>query len=702
MRRHTAMGVAGAWDQGLTAATLPPPPGGDLVPPADGSSPEEFVTLVAGATLCISAPDGGIRPDSLEGVYHRDVRLVSALALTVDGSAPPLAAASREGADRSHRVQTLATDAHQSPTALLRCRREVGVDVTESYTVEVYAGALEGVELRLDLASDFADLLVRNHALVAPPPADYARDDGLRADGERFGVAIAALGPAPRVEDGALVWTVDAAPGRPWSAGVRFSPRDRGERVETDGGQALRSPLRVIAVAEPWRASVTSALADLDGLRIDAPDLGLSYLGAGAPWYMALFGRDTLLTGWSSLIAGTGLALDVLEALARYQGRGHDARTLEQPGKILHELRTGGSGVFELESGRAYYGTVDASPLFVMLLAEVARFGGDPRRVAALLPAARAAVAWCVDFGDLDGDGYVEYAADPKGLTNQGWKDSRDAMVHADGSLAPAPIAPAEVQGYLHGAYLALAQLEERLGDAARAPALRQRAAALRTAFARDFWLPEHDLIAMALDADKRPLAVANSNMAHCLWTGLVEGGTAGAVAARLGAGDLTASWGLRTLGSREVAYNPLGYHLGSIWPHDTAIAAAGLARVGDRAGALRLSEGLLAAAAHFDGRLPELFGGIDAADLPFPVPYPVACSPQAWSAAAPLLLLRTALGLDPDVGAGVVRLDPFLPEGVELHVAGIPLGGGALELRARGRHAEVLAAPPGLRVELA
>lgn len=702
------------------------------MPPADGGSPDEPVTLVAGATMCISSPDGGIRPDSREGIYHRDVRLVSALALTVDGSAPPLAAAAREGANRSHRIHTLATDAHESPTAVLRCRRDVGVDVTDTYTVEVYAGVLHGVELRLELASDFSDLLARKYALAAPPPTAYARGGGgLAADAERFGVVIAPTGPAPRVEDGALVWTVDAAPGRPWRAGVRVQPRDGGEpvavrrgpaaldrdepvapdggrtasdgeRQEAGGGQALRSPLRVAAVAEAWPATTASALADLDGLRISAPDLGLSYLGAGAPWFMALFGRDTLLTGWSSLIAGTDLALDVLEALAAHQGRSHDARTLEQPGRILHELRTGGSGVFGLESGRAYYGTADASPLFVMLLAEVARFGGDPRRVTALLPAARAAVAWCVDFGDLDGDGYVEYAADPKGLANQGWKDSGDAMVHADGSLAPAPIALAEVQGYLHGAYLALAELEQRSGEPERAPALRQRAGALRSAFLRDFWLPEHDLVAMALDADKRPLVVASSNMAHCLWTGLVDGERARTLAARLGAADLATSWGLRTLGSGEVAYNPLGYHLGSIWPHDTAIAAAGLARAGDRAGALRLTEGLLAAARHFDWRLPELFGGLDAGDLPFPVPYPVACSPQAWSAAAPLLLLRTALGLEPDVGAGVVRIDPNLGEGVELHVAGIPLGGGTLELRARGRHAEVLAAPPGLRVEVA
>jgi glycogen debranching enzyme len=651
--------------------------------------------------VSVARRSGAIRADGFEGIYHRDIRLVSRFALTVDDAEPPLAAAARSGAAAADRVHVLASDASGSPTALLRCRRTVGAAVREDWTVTVYEGEPQHRRLRLHLESDLADLLKQRYAVNIQPPLDYHRVDAgaLSADGERFGVLITFTGSPPRVEDGVLVWDVDAEPGRPWTAGVTFSPREGGRAVPQPADPSVPAPrLRVASAATRWQAATASSLADLDGLRVAVPDLGLSYLGAGAPWFLALFGRDTLLTGWSSLIGGAALGLSSLEALARYQGREHDERTLEQPGRILHELRTGGASVFGLPPGRPYYGTVDASPLFVLLLDEVLRWGADRERVTALLPAARAALEWCVEHGDLDGDGYVEYQSDPRGLGNQGWKDSGDSMVHADGSQAPAPIALAEVQAYLFGAYRALASLEERVGDPARAPALRASAEKLRAAFAADFWLPESGVVAMALDAGKRPLAVASSNMGHCLWTGLLDDDIAGLVADRLAAPDLMAAWGLRTLGSGEATYGPLSYHRGSIWPHDTAIAAAGLMRYGHVTPALRLAEGLLAAAERFGWRLPELFGGLDAAEVPYPVPYPVACSPQAWSAAAPLLLLRTVLRLEPDVPAGRVALAPVLPGDVELAVS-IPLAGDTLSLRVRGTTFEVLACPDGIDI---
>ncbi|MBA2529641.1 MAG: amylo-alpha-1,6-glucosidase, partial [Euzebyales bacterium] len=337
----------------------------------------------------------------------------------------------------------------------------------------------------------------------------------------------------------------------------------------------------------------------------------------------------------------------------------------------------------------------------VMLLAAVHRWGAADDDVRALLPAARAAVRWCVEHGDLDGDGFVEYRADLKGLANQGWKDSGDAMVHADGSLAPGPVAPVEVQAYLYGAYVGLAQLEQRLGQPAAADGLLERAERLRASFARHFWLPTEGLVAMALDGDKRPLVVASSNIGHCLWTGLLDGDAAEAACARLAAPDLATAWGVRTLGRGERAYNPLGYHLGTVWPHDSAIAAAGLMRAGHPQAASRVTAGLLEACEAFGWRLPELFAGLDAGEVPFPVPYPVACSPQAWSAAAPLLLLRTALRLDPDVPAGSVTVAPVLPDDVELTVTGIRLGDADLDLRVRGSDVQVLGAPSGLDVKV-
>lgn len=674
---------------------------------------------MAGATLCIAARSGAIRPDGVEGLYHRDVRVLSRFLLTIDGTAPPLLAGTREGASRGHRVHVLAADPHDSPTAVLICQRSVGTAMHERWTVEVYDGKLDGVELCLALESDHANLLARKHN-VTPTVARSWQHDGpaLYADGGTFGVQVEPSGPS-RIEGGMLTWLIDASPGKPWTAGVRIHPRkDRRPVTESLGSSAERAgvssdgqapsgkpvlggkpALRVESPATHWARSTASALADISGLRIRVPDLGLSYIGAGAPWYMALFGRDTLLTAWSALIAGTEVALDVLEVLARYQGRRHDPTTLEQPGRILHEMRTGGASTFGLPPGQPYYGTVDASPLFVMLLGEVSRWGAQPERVAALLPAARRALEWCVTLGDLDGDGFVEYESDEGGLVNQGWKDSADSLVHADGSVASTPIALAEVQAYVWGAFRALADLEERFGDAGRGPGLRKQAADLRAAFQRAFWVPERGLVAMALDGGKRPLAVASSNMAHCLWSGLLDDWMGEAVAQRLMQPDLNATWGLRTLGSQERAYNPLGYHLGTVWPHDTGLAIAGLVRYGEVAGAVRLTQGLLTAAEHFGWRLPELFGGMDRTQVPYPVSYPVACSPQAWSAAAPLLLLRSMLRLNPDVPSGMVRVAPVLPPDVELRVHNIPLGTGSLDLHVQGTEVEVLDQPEGLEV---
>jgi glycogen debranching enzyme len=529
---------------------------------------------------------------------------------------------------------------------------------------------------------------------------EWTVHEDLRAQGEAFGIRVRA--PEGTVSAGSggcgvVTFTVDAEPGRTWCGTIEFVPVSA--RDEGRPGPAVPAATLGVQGTPAWQASVASALDDLRALHVDVPALDLRYLAAGAPWFMALFGRDTLLSSWEGLIAGSDVSLDVLRSLARYQGVSFDGGTGEQPGRILHELRTGGAEVFGVASGRPYYGTVDASPLFVMLLAEAHRWGADDDAVRALLPAARAALDWCAEHGDVDGDGFVEYAADPGGLVNQGWKDSGDSMVHADGTFAPAPIALSEVQAYLWAARRGLADLEERLGDPARAPGLRADADALRAAFREAFWLAEHGLLAMALDADKRPLAVASSNMGHCLWAGILDDEVGRAVADRLGRPDMTTAWGLRTLGSAERAYNPLGYHLGSVWPHDTAIAVDGLRRYGHGALASRIAGGVLAAAEMFGWRLPELFAGFDADEVAVPVPYPVACSPQAWAAGVPLLLLRALLGLDPDVPRGRVRVDPRLPEGTSLTVRGIPLGKGHLALRVAGSEVEVLDAPAGLDV---
>lgn len=656
------------------------------------------ITLVHGATQALSRADGGITADTSTGIYHRDVRLVSGLAMTLNGESLPLLSSRRSGPAASDQVFALASDPHGSPTALLRRRREVGTAVVDRYVLETYEVAVSA-EVVLAYEHDLIDVLqVKDGTSGSPRPVTRTSDGWIVDGDDGYGIDVSAEPTPIPAENTTLHWYVELPSHSRWSATVTHRPR-RGDTAVPDHDGMTRSSLHVRTAASGWAHAVSSAIADRDALRVEVPELDLSYIGAGVPWYMALFGRDTLITALESAIGGSAVGLDVAESLARFQGRDTDGRTGEQPGRILHELRTGGASVFDVPSGTPYYGTVDASPLFVMLLGELHRWGADGDRLRELLPAARAAVDWCLDSGDVDGDGFIEYVPDEDGLTNQGWKDSGDAMVHADGSQATGPIALSEVQAYLYAALLDLARLEEELGASASATGLRERAATLRDDFTAAFWIPEQRVVAMALDGEKRPLAVPSSNMGHVLWAGILSEDIGALAADRLAQTDLLSGWGVRTLASSAAAYSPLSYHRGSVWPHDSAVCAAGLARYGRRDAAAQVTDGLLAAAERFEWRLPELFGGQGRDEVPSPVPYPEACSPQAWSTSVPLLLLRIALGLEPDVPAGVIRLDPALPDGLELEVGGIEVGEAPLALRARGRDIELLAVPDGLEV---
>jgi glycogen debranching enzyme len=379
-----------------------------------------------------------------------------------------------------------------------------------------------------------------------------------------------------------------------------------------------------------------------------------------------------------ALIVDPDLALGVLQTLARFQGTDVDPRNDEEPGRILHEMRFGDAAGLSLGGGQVYYGTADATPLFVMLLGELRRWGLAREVVDSLLPSADRAMAWIEDFGDRDGDGYVEYRrSSDRGLANQGWKDSWDAIRCADGTLAVPPIALCEVQGYVYAAYLARAYFADETGDTATATRYRAKASDLKTAFNRDFWLDDRGWYAMGLDGAKQPIDALASNIGHCMWTGIVDEERAPLVAARLLSPEMFSGWGIRTLGESMTGYNPVSYHNGSVWPHDNAIIAAGLMRYGFVDEAHRVVMALLDAAAGQDHRLPELFSGLSRSDVRFPVSYPSSCQPQAWAAASPLLFLRIILRLDPWVPHGKVWLDPLLPPGIgHLRVDRIPLAG--------------------------
>jgi glycogen debranching enzyme len=377
---------------------------------------------------------------------------------------------------------------------------------------------------------------------------------------------------------------------------------------------------------------------------------------AGLPWFMTLFGRDTLITSLQELLLGPEAAVGALRALAEAQADTDDPERDAEPGKIVHELRRGKTARIWTDR---YYGTVDATPLFLVLLSELWRWTGDDAIVLELEQAALGALGWIDSYGDRDGDGFVEYLRRAShGIDNQNWKDSYNSMVFHDGSLAHAPIAPVEVQGYVYDAKLRMAELARCVWrDEAMAVRLEGEAATLRERFDTAFWLPERGWYALGLDAEKRPVDALGSNMGHLLWSGIVPAERVAEVATKLVSGPLWSGWGVRTLAADEPAFDPLEYHNGTVWPHDNSLIALGLAQVGRRAEAERIVRALLDCAPFFEYRLPELFAGGERHGDEAPGVVPTSARPQAWAAGTPLLLLRAQLGLEPDPQARALRV---------------------------------------------
>lgn len=645
------------------------------------------VTLLHGTAFCISERGGDITPSGAQGFFARDTRVLSHWALTFDGVAPAPLDVQRVAPSRATYLGRIPAAAGLADsTVLVVRRRAIAEAMSEQITLRNLGTHEVRGELRVHLDADFADLFeVKDGRIPSGVGVTRVVDaDGItlsRLRGTHHpGVHVGADGD-PQLTAQSLSWDLTLPGHAERTVTVQVAPVVQGVRVTDrqergDPAAQARSPHRLYA----WRhgipelrtvdagltAILERSIGDLGALRIlDDQHPDRAVVAAGAPWFMALFGRDSLLTSWMVLPVDRSMAVDTLRTLADHQGSRTDATTEEQPGRILHEVRFGLTAVdLTLGGDRAYYGTADATSLFVMLLGELARWGGDPSAIEELLPHADRALEWIEHTGDRDGDGFVEYQrGTDQGLVNQGWKDSWDGISFADGRLPTGPIALAEVQAYTYAAFVARAELARAAGDAAGHEVWSTKATLLKRRFNDAFWIPELGWFAVGLDGDKRQIDSLTSNIGHCLWTGIVEQDKAAAVAARLLSPELFTGWGIRTLATTMARYNPMGYHNGSVWPHDNALCAAGLMRYGFVEQAQRVITGLLDAAGHFDHRLPELFSGFDREDFRFPVPYPTSCSPQAWAAAAPLSFLRTLLRLDPDVPQQRIVWAPSVPD---------------------------------------
>ena len=656
------------------------------------------LTVLDGSTFCVCDERGDV--DGLataSGFFASDTRFLSRSVLTLGG-------ARLDPLSHDHATPHLASFVLRNPLAaglrpnelVIERERFVGDCMEERIAVENHSHRRVDVELALELAADFADIFVvkdlepgfgKQGDETLPPahPPERAHNGTLVfSDGSFRGRTVVHLSEAFDESDGVARFALSLEPGARWRLVI-------GVQAEVEGVEPLAAAsfareldeerCRAERSLAAWQSSAPElsagwddlvhawnrSLADLAALRMRVPEVPDGHLlAAGTPWFMTVFGRDTLISSLQTLLLGPELAAGTLRVLAATQATADDAERDAEPGKIIHELRRGKAALAWTDR---YYGTVDATPLFLVLLSEVWRWTDDPTLPLELEEAARSALAWIDGAADVDGDGFVEYhRRSSHGIRNQTWKDSEDSMAFRDGTLALPPIAPVEVQGYVYDAKLRIAEIARELWrDDALAEKLEHDAAELRRRFDEAFWLEERGFYALGLDREKRPIDSLTSNLGHLLWSGIVPEHRREAIADLLVGDALWSGWGVRTMASGEGAYNPLVYHDGTVWPHDNSLVAWGLAHSGRPADAARILRAMIEAAAHFDYRLPEVFAGFARDHTGFPVVYPTASSPQAWAAGTPILLLQAVLRLVPDRAERMLRSDAScVPEWLE------------------------------------
>ena len=670
----------------------------------------ETIRILDGSTFVVSDRRGDIdpAPDQPHGFFFRDTRFLSRWILRLDGrDLDVLSTDDIEYFSAQFFLYPPTGTIYENADLSLIRQRSVGDGFHEDVIVLNHAASSVQLGFSVEADADFADLFevkdaqkkvgelyreVRDGSLVL----GYRRGDFVRE------TAVSSADAA--MTDRGLSFSVEIPGHGEWRTCIDVMPLADAVAREKHGHGSLHQPIPNMKLGlDQWIRQAPElesswdklghiywrSLVDLAALRF-YPDIlpEASVPAAGLPWFMALFGRDSVIASYQALPFAPELAKTSLRVLAARQGSDVDDFRDEEPGKILHELRVGELTHFGERPHSPYYGTIDATPLWLVLLDETHRWTGDDELVRDLEPNARAALAWIDDYGDLDGDGFVEYQRRnvESGLENMCWKDSWNSILFADGTNSKLPRATCEVQGYVYDAKQRCARLARAVwNDPALAERLEREAAELKARFNAAFWLPGREFFALALDGDKRQVDSLTSNIGHLLWSGIVDDDKADAVARHLLSDHMFSGWGVRTMGADEGGYNPIEYHNGTVWPHDNSFIAAGLRRYGHGEGAARIAYAILEASTFFDWRLPEAFAGYPRSLTKFPVEYPTASSPQAWATGAPLLLLRSILGLEPE-GDRLVSAPALPPQIESLSLRRIPGPwiDGTVEARAR------------------
>ena len=675
------------------------------------------ISIHHGQTVLISESSGEVDWPTEKGLYFLDTRVISSWRIYANGEPWELlnGGAVSYYASRvyltNRRIPTV-DGAIPERTLGLVISRLVSDGLHEDLDVTNNSIHQARFQLEIALRCDFADIFeVKSNNFVRRGriTTEWSQSKQQLRTSYRNGDFIRAVTvgpadglPAATYANGRVSFEIDIAPGASWHCCLLYTLTD-GERDfpppqdcvdqyrETDHAELLsdwlRSVMKIRTSNEEFYRLYRQALEDMAALRLPIPgtDHKVFLPAAGLPWFVAPFGRDSLIVSLQNILIYPDFARGSLDILGSLQAKTVDEYRDAEPGKILHEMRYGELAHFKLIPHTPYYGTADATPLYLITLHAAWRATGDKALLERHLETAEGCLSWIDDYGDRDGDGFQEYQTrSPAGYANMGWKDSGDSIVYPDGSLVKGPKALCELQGYVYDAWIRMAEVFEALGNKSRADQLRSKAAALFERFNEAFWDEELGFYALALDGDKKKVLTVASNAGHCLWSGIVPPERAAKVVQRLMAPDMWCGWGIRTLSAKHPAYNPYNYQTGSVWPHDNAIIAMGFKRYGYGAEAARIARDISDAASHFlSNQLPELYTAVERDEKSFPVQYLGANVPQAWAAGAVFTLLHAILGTVPDGPHGKLHVDAELPEWLpDLTVQDIRVGGHQFDIR--------------------